>query len=1127
MRKFIFCFSIVLFLFKGDTNAQCIAAFSWDDTNPTIQFYDESTVAPGDVIVSWFWDFDDENFTSTLQNPVHTFTEIDKFDVELTITTANGCTSEIEIRIEICDFNINVTVGECNGNNEIPITVNVIDVYDNADEIDIVIDGQVLPGGPYEIEGGSPVNVTVFVFGDGLPHILTIQSSDIETCNESFTFTAEDCTSDCFLGSMQVGISGGTTHTVQVGDDFFDPINTTIVVGDLVTFDWVGSGHSTTSDITMGIDSWNSGVIGLGSTYDVSITNPGIHPFYCIPHGGPGGVGMSGTIIANCPLTGAFDLSINFNTTIANPAGYEVLIDGQVQAGSPYAYNGIGVQSVTASILGDGINHVIQIRDIADPTCIAERNFLAPDCGAAPSCSLTVAAEENGACDTNNRVPVQLTINPINGSATGYNVSVDGINVTGGPFAYNASGVTISNIDVLGDGQSHNILVTDAADLNCLGTTSLVTTNCTEPCLISNFEISTGMPTTHIVNVEDFVFDPAHITITSGDIVQWNWTGVIAHTSTSDAISGADSWESGLLDNGATYQSPILSDGVHPYYCIPHGGPGGVGMSGSITVLPSCTNGEVSATLTFNASGGSFNGYNVLIDGILTTNSPQAYDPSGWNMVVVSITGDGQSHTIEIQDADNSTCNATVGIVTPDCNATNCNLNISAIQNGTCDMSGNVPIDVQVSDVGGSMDGFSIAVDGIQSGSYNYGTNGTTTITILVAGDGSSHTIQVTDITDPSCNASTVVTTIDCTEPCLISNFEISTGTPTTHIVNVEDFVFDPAHITITSGDIVQWNWTGVIAHTSTSDAISGADSWESGLLDNGATYQSPILSDGVHPYYCIPHGGPGGVGMSGSITVLPNCTNGEVSATLTFNASGGSLNGYNIFIDGVITASSPHAYDPSGLNSIVVNIVGDGQSHTVQIIDANDSNCSITESIVTSDCEGCENFQAEFDYMNNGLQVSFTDQSTSGANEWLWGFGNGDISSDQNPIYTYDKDSSYVVCLLVQNTDRGCISNQCEMIEVMNITEVTDVSDHRLEVFPTLLKAHNKNNITVNNIPIGGSHQLAFAKIYMSSGQLVSNLSIPLHETIRVPFDYMQSGTYILNLVIGNKIFTVKLLSI
>ncbi len=843
MRKFIFCFSIVLFLFKGDANAQCIAAFSWDDTNPTIQFYDESTVAPGDVIVSWFWDFDDENFTSTLQNPVHTFTEIDKFDVELTITTANGCTSEIEIRIEICDFNINVTVGECNGNNEIPITVNVIDVYDNADEIDIVIDGQVLPGGPYEIERGSPVNVTVFVFGDGLPHILTIQSSDIETCNESFTFTAEDCTSDCFLGSMQVGFSGGITHTIQVGDDFFDPVNTTIVVGDLVTFDWVGSGHSTTSDITMGIDSWNSGVIGLGSTYDVSITNPGIHPFYCIPHGGPGGVGMSGTIIANCPLTGAFDLSINFNTTIANPAGYEVLIDGQVQAGSPYAYNGIGVQSVTASILGDGINHVIQIRDIADPTCIAERNFLAPDCGAAPSCSLTVAAEENGACDTNNRVPVQLTINPINGSATGYNVSVDGINVTGGPFAYNASGVTISNIDVLGDGQSHNILVTDAADLNCLGTTSLVTTNCTEPCLISNFEISTGMPTTHIVNVEDFVFDPAHITITSGDIVQWNWTGVIAHTSTSDAISGADSWESGLLDNGATYQSPILSDGVHPYYCIPHGG--------------------------------------------------------------------------------------------------------------------------------------------------------------------------------------------------------------------------------------------------------------------------------------------PGGVGMSGSITVLPNCTNGEVSATLTFNASGGSLNGYNIFIDGVITASSPHAYDPSGLNSIVVNIVGDGQSHTVQIIDANDSNCSITESIVTSDCEGCENFQAEFDYMNNGLQVSFTDQSTSGANEWLWGFGNGDISSDQNPIYTYDKDSSYVVCLLVQNTDRGCISNQCEMIEVMNITEVTDVSDHRLEVFPTLLKAHNKNNITVNNIPIGGSHQLAFAKIYMSSGQLVSNLSIPLHETIRVPFDYMQSGTYILNLVIGNKIFTVKLLSI
>ena len=310
------------FLFSPLANSQtCQAAFSWDDTNITIQFFDESTTASNDPIVSWFWDFDDNGATSTQQNPTHTFSDVDKYRVELTITTASGCTSLIEIEIEICNFNLSVTVGSCDNNSEVPLTINVIDIYDNADEIDITIDGQVQPGGPYPIDQSNPVNVTITIPGDGLQHVLTVQSTDIETCNESFTFTVPDCTSNCFLGSMQVQFTGGSTHIVQVGDDFFSPVNTTIVVGDLVTFDWIGSGHSTTSDATTGPDSWNSGVIGLGSTFNLSITNPAVHPYYCIPHGGPNGSGMSGTIVANCPPSGAFAVSY---THLTLPTIYSV-----------------------------------------------------------------------------------------------------------------------------------------------------------------------------------------------------------------------------------------------------------------------------------------------------------------------------------------------------------------------------------------------------------------------------------------------------------------------------------------------------------------------------------------------------------------------------------------------------------------------------------------------------------------------------------------------------------------------------------------------------------------------------------------------------------------------------------
>ncbi len=47
-----------------------------------------------DSIISWFWDLGDGT-NSTLQNPVHTYTNVGIYDVSLTINTANGCTNTL------------------------------------------------------------------------------------------------------------------------------------------------------------------------------------------------------------------------------------------------------------------------------------------------------------------------------------------------------------------------------------------------------------------------------------------------------------------------------------------------------------------------------------------------------------------------------------------------------------------------------------------------------------------------------------------------------------------------------------------------------------------------------------------------------------------------------------------------------------------------------------------------------------------------------------------------------------------------------------------------------------------------------------------------------------------------
>ncbi len=58
-------------------------------------FIDQSSVSNG-TITSWSWDFDDGN-TSTNQNPLHLFSSVGTYNVQLNVTTNNNCTGSTTI----------------------------------------------------------------------------------------------------------------------------------------------------------------------------------------------------------------------------------------------------------------------------------------------------------------------------------------------------------------------------------------------------------------------------------------------------------------------------------------------------------------------------------------------------------------------------------------------------------------------------------------------------------------------------------------------------------------------------------------------------------------------------------------------------------------------------------------------------------------------------------------------------------------------------------------------------------------------------------------------------------------------------------------------------------------------
>jgi amicyanin len=94
---------------------------------------------------------------------------------------------------------------------------------------------------------------------------------------------------------------------------------------------------------------------------------------------------------------------------------------------------------------------------------------------------------------------------------------------------------------------------------------------------------------THQVDIVDFAFSPAELTITVGDTVTWTNRDQMIHTATS--VNGA--FDSGDLDVGESYSLTFTAPGTYDYLCTPH-----PSMTGRIVVVaaaatPAPSSGEI------------------------------------------------------------------------------------------------------------------------------------------------------------------------------------------------------------------------------------------------------------------------------------------------------------------------------------------------------------------------------------------------------------------------------------------------------------------------------------------------------------------------------------------------------
>ena len=153
--------------------------------------------------------------------------------------------------------------------------------------------------------------------------------------------------------------------------------------------------------------------------------------------------------------------------------------------------------------------------------------------------------------------------------------------------------------------------------------------------------------------------------------------------------------------------------------------------------------------------------------------------------------------------------------------------------------------------------------------------------------------------------------------------------------------------------------------------------------------------------------------------TPLQGC----VPYTAFFNniSTGGTSFLWN-FGDGTTsTASSPsHLYDKVG-------------TYIVKLIAYDPNTCNKTDT-VTDTVQAIGAPTAAYSYYPEQAQVNtptqFTNQSI-GAINYIWNFGDGDTSTDANPLYQFNSTGTFDVCLIAINS-AGCKDTFCRKVEAL-----------------------------------------------------------------------------------------------
>ncbi|MCB0846700.1 MAG: PKD domain-containing protein, partial [Bacteroidetes bacterium] len=175
-------------------------------------------------------------------------------------------------------------------------------------------------------------------------------------------------------------------------------------------------------------------------------------------------------------------------------------------------------------------------------------------------------------------------------------------------------------------------------------------------------------------------------------------------------------------------------------------------------------------------------------------------------------------------------------------------------------------------------------------------------------------------------------------------------------------------------------------------------------------------------------NGNPSGFGIQGIGLLSNNQTAGSLGSTITPNTRISNIgsrqyieqNGLNSAGNFRVNWTAP-ATGSGNITFYYTGLAANGNGSS-----SGDQGTAKVTSIIT---EGCLTPAADFGFSVNGALASFNDLSTNNPGNWLWDFGDGNTSTQQNPNHSYTTPGTYTVCL----TSSTCVSDSaCKTVVIL-----------------------------------------------------------------------------------------------